>query len=119
MSTLKGRAAEDVACQYLEQQGYRILERNRRLGRGELDMIALFEDIVVFIEVKAHQKRTSSLEAMHQNKQQRMISAAQTWLGLNMRYANYQCRFDLLLVIPAKINILPPHIEHIPDIIRL
>jgi len=119
MSTAKGKAAEDAACQYLQKKGYTILDRNRRLGRGELDIVASLEDILAFVEVKGHQQRRSSLEAMHQGKQQRMVSAAQTWLGQHPDYVNYQCRFDLVIVTPSSMKILPPTIEHLRDIIRL
>ena len=119
MSTAKGKQAEDAACKYLEKQGYQVVERNRRLGRGELDIIATLDDILAFVEVKGHQHRTSSIEAMHYDKQQRMVSAAQTWLGQHPDYMNHQCRFDLVIVTPSPIKILPPNIEHIHDIIRL
>ena len=119
MSTVKGKAAEDAATKYLTKKGYEILDRNRRLGRGELDIVVSLADILVFVEVKGHQNRMSSLEAMHQNKQQRMVSAAQTWLGQHPKYSHYQCRFDLMIVTPSTIKLLPSKIEHIEDIIRL
>jgi len=119
VSTTKGRAAEDAATKYLTKKGYEILDRNRRLGRGELDIVVSLADILVFVEVKGHQNRISSLEAMHQDKQQRMVSAAQTWLGQHPKYSHYQCRFDLMIVTPSIIKLLPSKIEHIEDIIRL
>jgi len=119
VSTTKGRAAEDAATKYLTKKGYEILDRNRRLGRGELDIVALLDYILVFVEVKGHQNRMSSLEAMHQDKQQRMVSAAQTWLGQHPKYSHYQCRFDLMIVTPSTIKLLPSKVEHIEDIIRL
>jgi len=119
MSTAKGRAAEDAAAKFLNKKGYLILDRNRRLGRGELDIVASLADILAFVEVKGHQQRTASIEAMHQEKQQRMVSAAQTWLGQHPEFANHQCRFDLIVVLPSNLKLLPPKIEHIEDIIRL
>ena len=119
MSTAKGKKAEDAAVKYLTKKGYVILDRNRRLGRGELDIVVSLADILVFVEVKGHQSRTSSLEAMHQDKQQRMVSAAQTWLGQHPKFNNFQCRFDLILVTPSNIKFTSVKIEHIEDIIRL
>lgn len=119
MSTAKGKQAEDKACAYLQKQGYQILARNQRLGRGELDIIALDKDVVVFVEVKGHKSRESSLDAMHADKQKRLISAAQTWLGMHAEFAQHQSRFDLLMVTPASLKLLPPKIEHMQDIIRL
>ena len=119
MSTAKGKKAEDAAVKYLTKKGYVILDRNRRLGRGELDIVASLADILAFVEVKGHQNRASSLEAMHHDKQQRMVSAAQTWLGQHVEYMNHQCRFDLVIVTPPTMRFLPSKVEHIEDIIRL
>jgi len=120
MSTAKGRQAEDKACVYLQKQGYEIIERNRRLGRGELDIIVQDDDILVFVEVKGHQSYNASLDAMHDEKQYRMVSAAQTWLGLHAKaYANMQCRFDLIIITPSMLKLLPAKVEHLKDIIRL
>lgn len=54
MSTVSvGNKAEDVACRYLENLGYKILERNFRIRGGEIDIVAKDEDFLVFVEVKA------------------------------------------------------------------
>jgi len=119
MSTAKGKKAEDRACRYLEKHGYAILDRNRRLGRGELDIVASKVDILAFVEVKGHQNRESSIQAMHHDKQQRLISAAQTWLGMHAQWSTYQCRFDLMIVTPASSKFMPAKVEHVEDIIRL
>ncbi len=119
MSTIKGKKAEDVACAYLEKQGYSIMARNQRLGRGELDIVATHADTLVFVEVKGHQSRESSLDAMHTDKQRRMISAAKTWLGQHAEFARHQCRFDLVMVTPSTIPLMPAKVEHMMDIIRL
>ena len=48
-----GNAGEDLACRYLEKQGYKILERNKQYSRFcELDIIALHKNTTVFVEVK-------------------------------------------------------------------
>ena len=119
VSTEKGKKAEDAACRYLKRHGYEILDRNRRLARGELDVVAVKEELLVFVEVKAHKQRESSLLAMNPVKCERFISAAKTWLGLHEVYANFQCRFDLIIIKPRKISLLPSEIEHMQDVIRL
>ena len=119
VSTEKGKKAEDAACRYLKRHGYKILDRNRRLARGELDIVALKADILVFVEVKAHKQRDSSLLAMHADKCERIVSAAYVWLALHESYANQQCRFDLIVVTPRKPALLPAAIEHMLDVIRL
>ncbi|MBR6098174.1 YraN family protein [bacterium] len=48
-----GNAGEDLACRYLEKNGYKILERNVRYSRFcELDIVAQLKDTTVFVEVK-------------------------------------------------------------------
>lgn len=48
-----GKIGEDIACQFLEQKGFKILERNYRKPWGEIDIIAEKDGIVRFVEVKA------------------------------------------------------------------
>ena len=120
MSTKQGQAGEDRAARYLQHRGYRIVERNVRLGRGELDIIAQCDELLVFIEVKAHKSRQSSLLAVHPDKCARLQSAAETWLSRNPDYSHLQCRFDLIILTP-RIGLpqwVPPRIEHMEDIIR-
>jgi putative endonuclease len=47
-----GRGGEDLAARYLEAQGYRIVDRNWRGERGELDIVARRDGTTVFVEVK-------------------------------------------------------------------
>jgi putative endonuclease len=118
MSTEKGRKAEAQAVRYLERHGYRVLARNVRGGRGELDIIARMDDILVFVEVKAHKTRESSLEAVHRDKCERIRSAAQAWLMKHAQYARLQCRFDLLMLTPKQGLQVFPKFEHLQDIFR-
>ena len=47
-----GKLGEDLACRYLQNQGYKILERNFEARQGEIDIIALDKSEIIFIEVK-------------------------------------------------------------------
>ena len=48
----QGKAGEDLAASFLEKQGFKIIARNYRFERGEIDLIAEEGDELVFIEVK-------------------------------------------------------------------
>lgn len=52
-TSLQGKLAEDFASKFLVQNGYKIIERNFRSKFGEIDIIAVKGDYLVFVEVKA------------------------------------------------------------------
>jgi putative endonuclease len=81
LSTEKGRKAEGKAALHLRMKGYRILDRNVRIGRGELDIVANRGEILAFIEVKLRPNRDAGLLAVHADKQERLRSAASGWLA--------------------------------------
>lgn len=47
-----GKIGEDIACAYLKQNGYKIIQRNHRQPWGELDIICQKNSLMVFVEVK-------------------------------------------------------------------
>ena len=51
-NTKIGSKGEDLACKYLQRQGYKILERNYRIRGGEIDIVAREKETLVFVEVK-------------------------------------------------------------------
>ena len=66
-----GEEGEELACRYLERNGYKILERNRHFSRYcEIDIIAKLKDKIVFVEVKTRhtEKFGSPLEAITKTK---------------------------------------------------
>lgn len=118
MSTKKGRIAEDQAERYLQRHGYTTLARNVRIGPGEIDIIVCKDDIIAFVEVKAHKQRDQSIYAVHHQKQFRIYRASSGWLAKYPEYATYRCRFDLLIVLPKKSWRVFPAFEHIQDAFR-
>lgn len=98
-SKARGYHAERAAARYLETQGLRIHTSNFSCRAGEIDLIAVEDDSLVFVEVRA--RRTGSLvdgvDSVSGNKQKRLIRAARFYLhrhGLNECF----CRFDLVAV---------------------
>jgi len=116
VSTQKGRQAEERAVRFLRRKGYRILARNVRMGRGELDIIARNQDVLAFVEVKLRDKHEAALLAMHADKCARMISAARAWVGRYPKLGQLQSRFDLIILSPGMLRM---RIEHMEDIIRI
>ena len=120
MSTALGRSGEDVAARFLSRHGFRVIDRNVRIGRGELDIVAVSDSLLLFVEVKSHKTRESGLLAVDEEKCARLYSAAEAWLARHTQYTDLQCRFDLMIVTPRMglLGLLPPRIEHMKDIIN-
>ncbi len=101
MSTKKlGKLGEDLAASYLEQKGYQIKERNFRIRAGEVDIIAIDSDGLVFIEVKARSGVGfgTPAEAVTVKKQQQISKAALFYIN---KYDLHNCdaRFDVVSVM--------------------
>lgn len=111
---LVGEKGEEQAVQFLQKEGYRILERNVRSGRhGEIDIIALDprESVLAFIEVKTRSRAgdeyVPSLN-LTAEKRLRMFRAARRWMTTHNYDGGY--RFDLIGIAGDKIT------EHILDV---
>ncbi len=96
-----GAQGEDLAARFLKREGYAILDRNVRLGRGEIDLIAREGDTIVFVEVKT--LRTSSEifrpeDNVTHAKQRHLIAAAHRYLAKH-RDPDAYYRFDVVSVV--------------------
>lgn len=95
-TTAKGRAGEEVAVALLLRDGYRVLERNARAGRYELDVVAMDGDTLVFVEVRRRKRLDDALVSMTAKKRADVARAAARWLG--ERRIAPRCRFDVVVV---------------------
>ena len=77
-----GRWGEDLAARELKRRKYRILDRNVRVGRGELDIVATDRDATVFIEVKTRRDQAfgGARAALTHTKARQLARLAQTYL---------------------------------------
>lgn len=105
MSLLKkilGREGEDHAARFLMKRGYRILERNYSTPQGEIDLIALDRDHVVFVEVKTRTSNAFGAPelAVNRRKQRRMIKAALGYIKFKKLH-QVPCRFDVVAISKA------------------
>jgi len=94
-----GKNGEELAVQYLEKQGYAIVERNYRVRAGEIDIIARDGEFLVFVEVKTRRSNRfgSPFEAVDFRKQQQIIRVARMYLARHGG-ENYAVRFDVAAV---------------------
>ena len=95
-----GKKGEDRAAQALELAGLRLITRNFRSKTGEIDIIALDGETLVFAEVKAWS--AYGLEnlsySLSPKKQRRIIETAKYFLSINRQYYGRAIRFDVVFV---------------------
>ena len=96
----QGQQAEDAAKRYLERHGLRLVQRNWSCRSGELDLVMLDGDTVVFVEVRyrRHTAWGGALESVDYRKQQKLVKAAQLFLQKESRWARHPCRFDVIAI---------------------
>ena len=110
-----GERGEEAACGFLRRRGYRVVTTRLRRRYGEIDIIAVQKQTVVFVEVKTRRRNdtTQPAEAVDHRRQQRLTRAALAFLkghGL----LEYPSRFDVIEVLwPA--DQPQPEIRHVVD----
>ena len=95
-----GDAGEFYAAEVLKNEGYTILAKNFRAGRAaEVDIIAEYNGVIVFVEVKtrSNDKCGTPAEAVDLRKQKKIITAAMKYLQNNNLF-DRACRFDVIEV---------------------
>ena len=109
-----GKLGEELAAAYLLEKGYKIVAKNYRSGKAEIDIIALLDNMLIFIEVKT--RRTSAFgfpeEAVTAKKKQLLFDAAANYIHEN----NWQgeLRFDIISLILDKKNTIS-NLTHFED----
>lgn len=98
-----GRRAENWACDLLQQQGARILSRNFRKRCGELDIVALHQDIIVIVEVRLRRSRLfdGAAASINRQKQLKIRRTAQLWLLAHPEHSHRAVRFDVVAIEPS------------------
>jgi len=106
-----GKWGEDCAFAFLESKGFKVLERNVRTPHGEIDLIALDQETVVFVEVKtrSHHHAGYPEEAVTEEKMEHMIDSAESWLQNHPEYEQ-NWRLDVIAVT-GPLNSNNPQIE--------
>jgi putative endonuclease len=106
-----GKEGEDLATDHLKKSGYRILFRNWKWGRHEIDIIAENNDTICFVEVKTRTEdyQMHPVTAVTKEKQRSIISAADGYL---QRFSiNKESRFDVVTIIKTGESYKIDHIE--------
>ncbi|HZR89582.1 MAG TPA: YraN family protein [Bradyrhizobium sp.] len=102
-----GLSAESRAAAYLMAKGYRILAKRFRTPHGEIDLIAKRRNLIAFVEVKARASLDEAAYAVTPRQKARIIDAALAWLVAHPEHAEFEMRFDAMLIAPRH---LPRHV---------
>lgn len=96
--TQTGKWGEDIAIEHLVTQGYAIVDRNFRIGHKEIDIIAIGDGHIVFVEVKTRTRLTpdSIAVAMNPRKVSNLCIVAEAYV--RARHVTLPVRFDLIII---------------------
>jgi len=94
----RGLAAEQLAAEYLQARGIKILARNLRYPGGELDLLCLDSGVLVIVEVRQRERADfgGALASVTPAKRRKIIRTTQYFLQREKRWRHFSLRFDVL-----------------------
>ena len=94
-----GQHYEQLAADYLQQQGLRLISSNFQYKAGEIDLIMRDGDTLVFVEVKYRASAAfgGAMAAVTYSKQQKLLRASR-WYLQQHRLSDQPCRLDVLAI---------------------
>ena len=103
-----GGEKEQLAGEFLERQGYQILEYNFYSRWGEIDIVAREDDYYVFLEVKYRSSDRNGFpeEAVGYGKMQHMTKAAQYYLLRHGLPEDTPCRLDVVAILGRECHLI-------------
>ncbi len=105
----RGWLAEIYCIFYLVIKGYRLLARRYVTRAGEIDLIAMRGNEVVFVEVKARPTLDQAKAAISEQQKVRLRKSAALYLSGRSTLVRCNLRFDAILVVPWR---KPVHVEN-------
>lgn len=96
---VKGNLGENLACEFLEKNGYKIINRNFICTYGEIDIITFYENEIIFIEVKTRYQNNygTPIEAIDKFKKKHLYNTAKYYL-YETNLLEAAIRFDVIEV---------------------
>lgn len=110
-----GAWGEELATHYLEQKGYTIIEHDWKSGHRDIDIIALYHDTLVFVEVKTRRNNVfgEPEDAINYMKLRHLRAAINHYVKSN--HINLDIRFDIISVIGTP-HQTEPKVTHFEDV---
>lgn len=95
---MPGDPAEQLALEHLQARGLKLVARNFRCRLGEIDLIMLDDECLIFVEVRFRKRGyfASALESVDRRKQRKLALAAGYFLGRHHEYRHHAVRFDVV-----------------------
>jgi len=95
-----GLKGEQLAADYLIKNKYKIIDKNYRYGRSEIDIICREDDTLIFCEVKSYQSKPldSAEYRINKKKQRQIFQGAYGFLYEHSGYEKMDVRFDVIIV---------------------
>jgi len=114
MNLTTGKEGEKIAEKHLREKGYKILTKNFRTNLGEIDIICLDRETIIFVEVKTNTSKDFGApeSRVDSRKQRQIIKGALSFLKQRGKL-NSDCRFDVVSILLMKNA--KPEIEHIEN----
>jgi putative endonuclease len=99
-----GERGEALARAYLEEAGLRVVTRNFRSRFGEIDLVMLDRDVLVYVEVRYRGggSRLNALATVHAGKQRRLMRAAEYFILRRPQWRAATMRFDVVAIDGAR-----------------
>ena len=99
-----GDTFEERAALWLQESGLRLLTRNFRCRGGEIDIVALDGECLVFLEVRrrSNPRFAGAAASVDRRKQRRILRAAQLYLQHHPQWSDRPCRFDVVAFEPPQ-----------------
>lgn len=100
MSRKQGQQLEQIAASYLQKHRLRLVMQNFNSYRGEIDLVMLDQQQLVFVEVRYRRSVShgSAAETVTLAKQRKLVLAAEFFLQRYRQHANRPCRFDVVAI---------------------
>ena len=111
-----GQMGEDLASSYLINLGYEILTRNYHSRYGEIDIIALDNEELVFVEVKTRDHSLeNALRSISKAKQNKLYRTAAHYLTTHPSLEENFSRFDVIIILKDQSGKSSPKITHLKE----
>lgn len=96
----QGEHTENLACEYLENKGFKLVGRNFHCRFGEIDLIMQDNDYIVFVEVRYRRSNNfgSGAETITASKQSKLIKTASAYLQQHAKLNQHPARFDVVSI---------------------